>query len=94
MIPRGMAILYWSNAGSLGFKICGSLGPLFFVSHHQQNFYETSDTGSSLSVADVALDGAEMENRVPLRPTESVPNTANLDGDRQQRLCDSVNHWH
>lgn len=50
------------------------------MSHHQQNLDETSDTGSGLSVADIALDGTEMEKRVSLWPTESIADAADLDG--------------
>jgi len=48
--------------------------------HHQQNFDETGDPCSGLSVADITLYGAEMEKRISLRPTESVADTADLDG--------------
>jgi hypothetical protein len=50
------------------------------MSHHQQNFDEPCDAGSGFGVADVPLDGAEMEKRIPVSPTESVTDTADLDG--------------
>lgn len=50
------------------------------MSHHQQNFDETGDPGSGLSMADVTLDGAEMEKRISLRAAESVANTPDFDG--------------
>jgi hypothetical protein len=50
------------------------------MSHHQQNFDETGDSSSGLGVADITLNGAEMEKGISLSPTESVADTADLDG--------------
>ena len=52
----------------------------FSMSHHQQNFDETGDSSSGLGVADITLNGAEMEKGISLSPTESVADTADLDG--------------
>lgn len=54
------------------------LGRYCFMSHHQQDFDETGNPGSGLSVTYITFDGAETEKRIPLRPTESISDTADL----------------
>lgn len=78
-VPRDGHLLL-REIGKLGVHpLVASLCRDFLVSHHEQNFDETSDSCSGLCMTDVTLDGTEVEKGISLRPSEGVEDTADLD---------------